>query len=147
MRRLSRFFELSPAERHQLMVAALLLGLIKMGLMVLPFQRLQNILARLARSKDQSILSSDEQRELVVRAVVTASRHMPFSLTCLPQALATFVLLSRQGYSARVHFGVAKDVEGRLEAHAWVECQGQIVIGGAERERFTPLVALEGKSV
>lgn len=68
---------------------------------------------------------------------------MPFSITCLPQAIATQVLLARRGYPAFIHLGVAKGMEERIEAHAWVECQGRVVIGGDERERLTPLLAFE----
>jgi hypothetical protein len=55
------------------------------------------------------------------------------------------VLLARRGHPALLRIGVLKGEEGRLEAHAWLESKGRIVIGGSELERFTPLVALEGE--
>jgi hypothetical protein len=50
-------------------------------------------------------------------------------VTCLSQALATHILLVRSGYPAQVRIGVAKTDRGRLEAHAWVEGDGQILVG------------------
>ena len=70
---------------------------------------------------------------------------MPGGKTCLPQALAAQVLLERCGYPARLRVGVVKGGEGQLEAHAWVESQGRIIVGGAEVERYIPLSGLEGE--
>jgi hypothetical protein len=44
-----------------------------------------------------------------------------------------------------VRIGVAKGKGGKLEAHAWVECGGEVIIGGHELERYTSLVTLEGR--
>ena len=60
-------------------------------------------------------------------------------------ALDTQVLLSRRGHPTLHHIGVAKGEEGCLEAHAWLESRGKVVIGGSELERYTPLLALEGE--
>ena len=81
----------------------------------------------------------------VVWAVVVASRYVPMS-TCLTQALAAQVLLARRGYSAHLHIGVAKEgAEAKLKAHAWVESDGKVLIGGSEPGRYTHLLALEGE--
>jgi hypothetical protein len=40
---------------------------------------------------------------------------------------------------------VAKGRQGRLEAHAWVESDGRIIVGGVGAELFTPILALEGE--
>ena len=56
------------------------------------------------------------------------SRYVP-AATCLTQALATRVLLSRLGQPAHLRIGVAKSKKGQLQAHAWVESQGKIIIG------------------
>jgi hypothetical protein len=66
--------------------------------------------------------------------------------TCLIQALAAQTLLHRWGHSTSLRIGIAKGATGQLEAHAWVETQGKIVLGGAEVcARFTPLPPLEGE--
>jgi ABC-type molybdenum transport system ATPase subunit/photorepair protein PhrA len=55
------------------------------------------------------------------------------------RGLAGEVLLIRAGYSAQVRIGVAKDPAGKLEAHAWVESDGRVVIGDHDLHRFTTL--------
>ncbi|MGH9900718.1 MAG: lasso peptide biosynthesis B2 protein, partial [Pyrinomonadaceae bacterium] len=78
-------------------------------------------------------------------AVNTSARYVP-GATCLPRALATKVLLARSGHRASLCFGVAKDAGGRLEAHAWVESQGRIVVGALkDLSRYTRLPPLEGE--
>jgi hypothetical protein len=79
-------------------------------------------------------------------AVTVASHYVPVA-TCLTQALAARVLLAGRGRSARLCIGVARSESGRFQAHAWVECAGRVVIGGAEAPvRFTPLPLPERES-
>jgi len=60
--------------------------------------------------------------------------------SCLTQALAMLVLLDWFGHSSELRIGVAKNGADRLKAHAWVECEGKIVIGRRmDLSRFTVL--------
>jgi|CXWL01.1.fsa_nt_gi hypothetical protein len=47
---------------------------------------------------------------------------------CLPVALATQILLARQGFQAVLRIGVQRS-EGAIEGHAWVECAGRCIVG------------------
>jgi transglutaminase superfamily protein len=76
----------------------------------------------------------------VVWAVRRVSRAVP-GATCLTQALAAQVLLSRRGYASRLRIGVAHAPGDGLRAHAWLESDGLIVLGGAPVEAYTPLSA------
>jgi hypothetical protein len=53
------------------------------------------------------------------------------------------VLLARSGYDSRIEIGVTKDEQRRFRAHAWVVCGDEIVIGGAQVDRYVPLAAWE----
>jgi len=65
--------------------------------------------------------------------------------SCLTQALAAHLLLCRRGLTPQLHIGVAKDQRDRLIAHAWVESEGRIVVGGTDLQRYTPLLVLKGE--
>jgi hypothetical protein len=52
--------------------------------------------------------------------------------------MAAQVLLRRNGHPADLRFGVRRS-ERKLEAHAWVESRGRVVIGRGQLTRFTPL--------
>ena len=73
-------------------------------------------------------------------AVRIASRYLPRA-SCLTQPLAASFLLQRRGQPTTLRVGVAKNVRGHFEAHAWLENDGQIIIGGSDTElkRFTSL--------
>lgn len=115
----------APAERGMVLQALLLLGLIRLGLRFLSFRRLQAILAVIGRP-----VMPGQQVSVyrLIWAVTAASGLMP-SVKCLARALAAQTLLRRQGYEAELRLGVAK-VGSSLVAHAWVESQGRVVMGG-----------------
>lgn len=74
-------------------------------------------------------------------AVTIAGRYV-FHATCLVQALATQVLLARAGMSSILHIGVTKGQHAPIEAHAWVESEGRIIIGGSETIPYKKLASL-----
>lgn len=141
-KRIRKLLRLSAAERWLFFKAALLLGIIRLGLWLLPFQTLRRLLERLAEMSAQSQSAGSISKAKLVQAVERAGHYVPAS-TCLTLALTAQVLLVRQGYPAILRIGVVKGNENQLEAHAWVESEGEAVIGGFELERYTPLVGLK----
>jgi hypothetical protein len=145
MRRLRRFLALPAPERGLLLRAAILLSGVRLGLWLLPFQALRRFLARLAQVPAHGRGARSLSPGRIVWAVGAASRIVPGTGTCLVRALAAQVLLARRGHPAQLRLGVARNEKGRLEAHAWLETQGAIVIGGEESpSHFAPLPPLEG---
>lgn len=143
MKRLSKFLQLARSEQRLVINASILLGAIRLGLWLLPFQTLRRLLARFytMTTQSQTIGSTD-----IIWSVEVVSRYMP-GVKCLAQALATQVLLRQHGHLADLRIGVAKSEQGQLQAHAWVESQGKIVSGGLrDLWRYTPLPPLEGTS-
>lgn len=65
--------------------------------------------------------------EEICRAVDIAARFVP-GATCLVKAQVGSAMLNRFGYAAEIKIGVWKKSPG-LEAHAWVECGGLVVLG------------------
>jgi hypothetical protein len=59
-----------------------------------------------------------------------ASRYVPCA-TCLVQAFTAQILLGRNGHAGEVHIGVALDDKQGFRAHAWVESEGKVLVGGA----------------
>src|SRR3712207_2161932 len=121
MRRLRSFLRLSATEKRLLVKAAFLLEAISLGVRLLPIQTLRRTLGQLAGSPIGSLRADGSSVDEVARAVEVASRHLPGEKTCLTQALAAQVLLSRREHPALVRIGVAKGEGGEFEAHAWLE--------------------------
>jgi hypothetical protein len=150
MRRLHSLLRLAPADRRLLIETALLLAAIRLGLSLLSFRTVLNLLTAIlrkpkleTRSPELETFRSQSTQQLssnrIVWAVELASRHVPATSNCLIRALATNALLARQHYPARLHIGVAKGTDNKLQAHAWVESDGKVVIGGSELGEFVPL--------
>ena len=142
MTRLGKFLRLSPAERRLLVTAALLQAAIRLGLALLPYRKVSGLVDRLARVRPRRHLAPSVSPERIARSVTRASSAVP-GATCLPQALAAKVLLERGGHPARVRVGIGRTEGARLLAHAWVESEGRIVVGGTDLARYTPLSALD----
>jgi hypothetical protein len=99
-----------------------------------------NRAARETHETDEAVLNR------IVWAVSVAGRRLPRAGNCLAQALATQVMLGRRGQAASLRIGVARDAEGEFRAHAWLEADGKIVIGGSQGlSRFVPLPPLKGE--
>ena len=140
---LRRWRRLSWKNRAALGRAVVLVGLVRAALAVLPFRRVMRGLRRLARPRAR--LTRRLAEPLAFRRIVwsaeTAGRWLLPSRPCLTQALVGHLLLRRRGYAAELRIGVAKE-DGGLAAHAWVEQDGRIILGGASsRERYRPLPA------
>lgn len=141
MRRLRKLLRLPADERQLILEAAFALEMIKLGLRLLPFQTLRRLLDRAAaRMRREDGVSAGG----VARAVDLVSRRTPGAKTCLTRALALRLLLARRGHPVTLHIGVVREGKEQLQAHAWVESGGKVVIGGQQLERYTPLMALGG---
>ena len=145
MRRILRFFHFTYQDQLLLLKSVVLLVAIGAGLKLLPFQTLRRLLMLVTPTVDSR---READPKLILRiswAIETISQYLP-SLTCLPKALTTHLLLSRIGQPASLRIGVAKSLEGKLQAHAWVESNGCIVIGKISTlDRYTVLPPLENK--
>lgn len=146
MSRLRKFFRLPRSERWLLVKAACLLGAIRVGLRLLPFQTLKRLLDSVSRPSTESRRTNQFSSDRIAWAVIAASRYVVRDRPCLTQALATQLLLKRRGYPASLRIGVARIGGKQLEAHAWVESgNGIVIVGGGELSRYTPLPAFDEK--
>jgi hypothetical protein len=142
MDRIRRLWRLPPRDRALLFRATVLLAATRLGLWVLPLRVLRGLLVRVGRTSQPLRRGRTTPRHLIVWALSVASRFVPRA-TCLPRALATEALFLQSGYRAELRIGVSKTGGGRLVAHAWVESDGQIVMGNLlDLSRYAPLPPL-----
>ena len=113
-------------EKKLLTQSWFLVLFVRIGLWLLPFNLLDRWLNRAALVDDKA--ADWTTIRSVVRSVRSCSRFVP-GATCLTQALATRVLLQMDGQASDLKIGVERDQNERFGAHAWIEVDGQIVIG------------------
>jgi hypothetical protein len=81
-----------------------------------------------------------DQQDIINRvafAIPRAAARVPWRATCLVQALAAQSWLARMGIASELKLGARKVSGGRLDAHAWLEAGGRIVVGG-DAEGYQP---------
>jgi hypothetical protein len=138
---------MSVSEYSFLAQTVLITTLVRVGLWLLPFRKMQKIVNRLAGSSSHNKPARFPSIAQIARTVTVASRYVP-AATCLTQALTTQVLLGRYGYPSTLRIGVARSKDGHFQAHAWVESDGRVVIGGAAEElaqNYAVFPAIDGE--
>jgi hypothetical protein len=114
-----------------LVEALALTWVVRVALWTLPYAVARRTIGRAARA----LPMRSRAPARVAWAVAVAGDRVPGS-TCLVRALVGEGLLSRSFRDATVLFGVRRGATG-VEAHAWLEVDGEALIG--RDERFVPL--------
>ncbi len=128
MKKLLNFFKLPLREKVLLGESFFLVAFIGLALRLVPFKFLKKTFTRKLMEEAEQKPIDWNQINTIVRSVRSVSRFVPFA-TCLPQALATMLLIKSKGQHSELKIGVAKDDEQHFKAHAWLETNGRIIIG------------------
>ena len=136
-----RFLRLSRSDQRLTVRIVLLLAAIRLGLWLLPFSTLRRLLrTSLPAAACQPALVAVPVERLA-RLVHGCSRVVP-GATCLTQSLAVQFLLERAGHTSVIRIGVARSSVRGFEAHAWVDCHGQVLLDHpADIARYTVLAS------
>lgn len=132
-------------ERRLLVEAFFWLGLMRLLVLLLPFQWLLPLL-RLRSCPVETALpagSAPQPVAFIHCAVQAASGYTPWTSNCLAQALAAQRMLQRRRLHSLLYIGVAQPADQALTAHAWVRCGKAFVTGEAGWRQFTPITCLE----
>ena len=140
MRSLDSWRRIPPARRAMLPTALAAVALVRAGLRFVPLPAWERMADRLSAVRSAHSTAAATAQD-VAWAVRTAGRLIPRA-SCLTQALAAKLILSRRGYASRLGIGVARGPAHGLRAHAWLEVNGLVVVGGSSVEEFTPLLVM-----
>lgn len=140
MQRFRKLLALSTADKLLLLRCLPVVAVTKLGLVLLSYRTLKQWIPDRVPAGAATI---DHLRR-TAWGVRNAARLVP-GATCLTQALAAQFLLARAGHRSQIRIGVAKDLDGRFLAHAWLISDGRVLLGGTSRElrRYTALADLD----
>lgn len=138
---LARFVALPAGDRRLIVAAAGFVAAVRVGLWLLPFRWVQGAIRSLGTSP-RAPGGRGLPTERIGWAVAVAGGRVPGS-TCLVRALAAQALFARHGYPTELRLGVARGPGRAFEAHAWLERDGQVLVGGPVEERYVPLPQLD----
>ena len=119
--------------------------LVCIGLRLFRLRTVQRLLDRYVESYPTQTHHPPEPNAIdrVHWAVTTVAGRVP-KATCLVQALTADALLRRRNVACELRMGIRirGNSAANIEAHAWVECNGVVIIGGMDSlSTFEPLTA------
>ena len=124
-----RFWRLPAAERSVLIRSLFLVPVTAMALRTIGFRRWTSFLSKFAPQKNAGAATPSDVLDSargIARMVAAAAKEGIVHGKCLEQSIALWWLLLRRRVPAELRIGVRQSGTG-LEAHAWVEIQGNIV--------------------
>lgn len=126
--------------------AVFLTVIVRLSLAIWSIRRVVQGLYDRGRRRAQKPNNRDDayHRRVTWAANAVGYRLLP-KRPCLTQALVVQYLLLRRGDdSASLHVGVTKGEDGQLLAHAWVQREDRVIIGGtASPQRYQRFADLE----
>lgn len=145
-RPLDRFLSLDPIQQRQLLRTLLLVIAIRLGLWTIRFRLLRQIAEKISTARRRGFADPGEIDAITRRIagnVCLSARLVP-EATCLTRALAAQILLGYEGLPSTLRIGVAPAGGANgFRAHAWLECEGRVVVGGEIMGEYVPLPAID----
>jgi hypothetical protein len=123
--KLARLMALDAEQRAIFGHSLVLLPLTALGLRLMGLRRVQAMLIVAAKTSAATPCAAEMhmRAKRAARVVAAAARHGPYRASCLPISLTLQRLLRWRGIETDLRLGVRK-IDGRLEAHAWLEHGG-----------------------
>lgn len=141
-RRLRRILALPAYDIALGLEALLFLAVARLLLLLLPFARAMRLLGLKAGAggfADSAANGDDHGLRAIGIAIRRASRVAPFRAVCLQQAVAANLMLRCRRRASDIHFGVVRENDGAMSAHAWTCCAGHVVTGSEGMAGHIPI--------
>ncbi len=129
IRFLSKYRSFSSGARQAIWRAVPVLWVVRILLSTVSYRWLET------RVLSRPLVRRDSQSAAEIALGVNRAARLVPAATCLTRSLAAAWLLRGAGYEPRLCIGVARDGDG-FKAHAWLECEGDVVVGGEIREEY-----------
>ena len=137
----------SHSAREWLMFIQAFSGAIltRAALRILPLPRVRRLVRRYFRAASPLPPARRASAEQAIWAALAGGRWSPLGTTCLTTALLAQALLQRHGYQAKLRIGVRREPNGAFAAHAWLEREGIVIVGGPAEmvADYAPLPEME----
>jgi len=144
LNRIKKFAALDIGQKAVLIQAWFLLGGFRAAILSTSFKRLARSLKHHRRPPDPTPVGSEQLKQAasIGKLVATAARYTPWQSRCLVQVLVVQRLLAKRDIAGQFYLGVRKGGEDGvaptgLSAHAWLQCDSEIVNGGANHSEYT----------
>ena len=107
----------------------IMLTLASLAVRWLPRRRLVRLLGLAEAPGDGHRPGAPAKARKIGHVVERVAARLPWKPVCLPQALATLLMLRWRGIACQAHLGIVSTRP--FDAHAWVSVGGTVVQGGS----------------
>ena len=152
LERWRRYRKLSNEDRGLVLRGMVLLPLTMLGLRTMSFRRCKELIEQFSSvaffSRRVEADRQMEVRKKIVSAMNAVERNSPWRPNCLERSLTLWWLFRLNAMDGELHIGGRKS-QGRFEAHAWVEWDGQVLNDTMDVHKHyarfdAPIAAAEG---
>lgn len=141
MTNLIKYLYLPYFEKVVFAQSFVLLVIIRLSLWVLPFSILKNLFLKKTEISVKNQPIDLKIVNIVVKAVTKCGGMIPFA-SCLTRAITAQILLKKLHQSSELKIGIKKSEPNKLEAHAWIEIDGRIIIGKlSQHQNYRALIS------
>jgi hypothetical protein len=130
---IQKFLHLPFTDKLLLIRAALLLLSIQVGLALFSFPRIYRWVKRQKSTRSPKTKNASATGD-ICWAITRVGKVFYGDEGCLIQAILGEWWLSQRGVPAKLCIGVSRQPGGPLLAHAWVESDGHVLIGGVTNQ-------------
>lgn len=142
MKALIKFFSLTVTEKFLLIRLLLYILRIEIALVILPYSYIQRVTFSQKPLPLPPYQDPASILQLHLRLLMMLYRNLPWKPTCLRLAIALRDCLRSNGIEAAVKIGLRRN-NGKMIAHAWLECCGQKVL---QNGIYNELIKIDGGS-
>lgn len=143
LKKIQKFTVLDNMQKRLFIEAYVTLGMMRAAILTVSFKRLVKSLTQQKYAQAPSLNDEQLTKAVVIgKAVRSAAANTPWESLCLAQALTAQRMLSKRGIAGIFHLGAMMGGTGeeKLKAHAWLQCDQQIITGEAGHEEHAVLL-------
>ncbi len=132
VKKLGQWAMLSFEDKVWLLLAYVFLGFCRSIILVVPMRFISPYLGNCYKNFTFCVCPSKKQTvtaDRIGRLIRIAANHTFWNSSCLTQAMVARILLGLCHIPYVFYFGVSKDGDCKLRAHAWV-CSGSVFVSG-----------------
>lgn len=117
-----------------------LLGITRVMILLVPFRKLASIMGKSKEEASKLLTEKDKRRSRKLGNMIAyVSDHTPWDSKCFVQALTGLIALRMFSIPSTIYFGIRKQHNSSLIAHAWLRAGDQVITGCEEMPLFTPV--------
>jgi len=142
LKKIQKFIVLDSIQQRLFIEAYVTLGVMRAAILTVSFKRLVTSLTQQKHTVAPTLDDGQLTKAVAIgKAVRSAAANTPWESLCLAQALTAQRMLSKRGIAGVFHLGAMMGSTGeeKLKAHAWLQCDQQIITGEAGHEEYVVL--------